>query len=102
LPAESVARRKCIGIPSDFHGLHRRFGRSRCAIARAVVPGHPEKRASQALLETVPGQASMRPDSAVEEAVFDDQNADMLDPNYNCIEIEKWYLPKFLFSYSSK
>jgi len=32
--AENVAQRKCIAVSSDFHGLHRRFGRSCFTIAR--------------------------------------------------------------------
>jgi hypothetical protein len=47
--------------------------------------------------------------SAAEEAIFEHQNADMLcrlGPARsvgcdNCLEIENWYLPNVLFSYSS-
>jgi hypothetical protein len=47
--------------------------------------------------------------SAVEEAIFEHQNADTLcrlgparSVGYdNCLEIDNWYLPNVLFSYSS-
>jgi hypothetical protein len=63
LPAESVAPRKCIAVSFDFHGLRRRFGplglrkRPRCRSRRACARA-----------------------SAVEGAIFEHRNADMLDP----------------------
>jgi hypothetical protein len=63
LPAESVAPRKCIAVSFDFHGLRRRFGSL-----------GPRKRPPLPFLE------SMRPGLAVEGAIFEHRNADMLDP----------------------
>jgi len=80
LPAESVALRKYIAVSLDFHGLRRRFGRSICATAPLPFPAIPN-RASHPLSKMVSWQEGMRPGAlAVEGAIFEHRNADMLDP----------------------
>jgi len=100
LPAERGAHRKCIAVSSDFHGSRHSLRRWRRAIA--ALPFRTIRKAGFAgFVGDGSGAGEHAAGSAVEEAIFEHQNADMLcwlgparSVGYdNWLEIENWCLP---------